>query len=325
MDSLKILITGSSGLIGSALCAFLSTKGHVLYRLIRGTPSSPYDIFWNPEKYVIDALKIDGIDAVIHLAGKSIADQRWTPAVKKEILSSRILGTTLLSQSLTLLPRPPKVLISASAVGYYGNRPYESMSQPEGSDGKDSNNETITETSGPGIDFLAEICQQWEAATSTATEFGIRTVITRIGIVLSKHGGALQKMLLPFRLGLGGVTGSGNQGMSWITLDDLLEGILHCILTKEISGPVNLVSPNPVSNREFTKILGKVLHRPTFCSLPAWTVKAIFGEMGDALLLSGVRAIPEKLQNSGYQFLWPELETALQHELGIETVQRYPE
>ena len=277
---MKILITGSTGFIGSAVVSFLTAGGHQVSRLVRskGTKFQGTEpaISWNPEEGLLDLGSLEGFDAVVHLAGENIASGRWTPPRKAQILESRSKGTRLLSVSLSKLARPPKVFISASAIGYYGNR----------------GEEWLNEQSTRGSDFLATVCHEWEQATTAAFDAGIRVVNLRIGMVLSSAGGALKRMLTPFRMGAGGIIGSGRQFMSWISLDELLGVIQHVLVTDQLKGPVNAVSPNPVTNREFTKTLGRVLSRPTVFPLPAFAAKLAFGEMAEALLLSSQRVAP---------------------------------
>jgi len=297
---MKISVSGSTGLIGSALVSFLASQGHEVIPLTRAKPApGKAGIQWDPAAGTIDVTGLEGLDGVVHLAGESIA-QRWTPAAKARIRESRIRGTRLLAESLARLAQPPKVLVSASAIGYYGDR----------------GDEVLREESGPGSDFLAGVARDWEAATEPADQVGIRVVPLRIGIVLSPAGGALARMLLPFRMGVGGVIGSGRQYWSWIAIEDLLGAILHALTTKTLRGPVNTVAPNPVTNREFTKILGRVLGRPTVFPLPAFAAHLALGEMADALLLASARVDPGKLLASGYQFRYPDLEEALRHLLG---------
>jgi uncharacterized protein (TIGR01777 family) len=279
----------------------LIAGGHTVTRLVRSTPRpGQADIPWNPAARSIGTPALEGLDAVVHLAGDNIASGRWTAAKKTSIRNSRVQGTTVLCEALAQLVTPPTVLLSASAIGYYGVR-----------------GETILrEESPPGTGFLAEVCQVWEAATAPAAQRGIRVVHLRFGMVLSPAGGALAKMLTPFRLGLGGVIGTGKQYMSWIALDDVLGAIHHALHTETLQGPVNVVAPSAVTNREFTTTLGKVLRRPTWLPLPAFAVRLMFGEMGDALLLASTRVTPARLMASGYTFQYPELEKALQHLLG---------
>lgn len=294
---MKILISGSHGLVGTALIKALVPEGHEIFRLVRYAPRYESEIEWSPERYSIALARLEGFDAVVHLAGESIAEGRWTDEKKKRIRESRAKGTRLLSDALANLTQPPKTLISASAVGYYGNR----------------GDELLTEQSAPGNDFLAEVCVEWEKATALATEKGIRTVNSRFGIILDKKGGALAKMLPPFRMGVGGRIGSGKQWMSWIALDDVVGGIKFALANDSVKGPVNFVAPVPVTNAEFTKTLWRALSRPTFFPIPAFGVRLVFGEMADALLLSSQRVEPERLKTNGYQFQFSQLEGALRH------------
>ena len=299
--ALKIVISGASGLVGSALSTFLSCAGHRVYSLTRRPPRlEGTGIIWNPLRGEVNKSLLENADVVIHLAGESIAAGRWSLKRKETIRHSRTEGTKFLSQTLAVLQRPPKTLIVASAVGFYGNR----------------GDEILTEESPSGAGFLPEVCRAWEDAAEPARKAGIRVVHLRTGIVLSSLGGALAKMLPPFRMGLGGKIGTGNQWMSWISLEDMLGIFYHIIFSPGISGPVNATAPWPVTNSAFTKILGHVLGRPTPFPLPAPAVKFIFGEMGEALLLEGQQVKPAKLEKSGFQFLYPELESALRWELG---------
>lgn len=298
---MKILVTGSSGLIGSALVPFLTTGGHDVIRLVRdGTPARPGTVAWDPEHDTIDAAGLEGLDAVVHLAGENIAAGRWTPARKARIYSSRVDGTRVLVDALTRLTRPPKVLVAASAIGYFGHR----------------DRDVVDEDSASGGGFLADVVREWEAATAPAAQAGIRVVNLRFGVVLSAAGGALATMLPPFRLGLGGPIGGGEQYVSWIAIDDAIGAVLHALATADLSGPVNAVAPNPVTNRELAATLGRVLSRPAIVPLPAFAVKLLFGEMGEELLLSSTRVEPERLKQSHYEFRFPELEGALRHLLG---------
>jgi uncharacterized protein (TIGR01777 family) len=287
--------------MGSALVPTLIAGGHRVTRLVRSTPRpGQAEIPWNPAARSIGTPALEGLDAVVHLAGDNIASGRWTAAKKASIRNSRVQGTTILCEALAQLVKPPRVLLSASAIGYYGDR-----------------GETILrEASPPGTGFLAEVCQAWEAATAPAAQRGIRVVHLRFGIVLSPAGGPLAKMLTPFRLGLGGVVGTGKQYLSWIALDDVLGAIHHALNTEALQGPVNVVAPSAVTNREFTTTLGKVLRRPTRFPLPAFAARLMFGEMADALLLASTRVTPARLVASGYTFQYAELEQALQHLLG---------
>ena len=292
---MKILISGSHGLVGSALIQSLEAQGHEVFRLVRYAPNSRSEIEWSPDRYSIALARIEGFDAVVSLAGESIAEGRWTDEKKRRIRESRVKGTKLLGDALANLTAPPQTFICASAIGYYGNR----------------GDELLTEESARGDDFLSDVCAEWEQATATAAEKGIRVVNARFGIILDQKGGALKKMLPPFRMGVGGKLGSGKQWMSWITLDDVV-GALNFALTNEaVRGPVNYVAPNPVTNAEFTKTLGKVLSRPTLFPVPAFAIKLLFGEMGEALLLGGQRVKPSRLEQSAYEFKHAQLEQGL--------------
>lgn len=297
--TMKILVTGSSGLVGSALVPFLTTGGHEVVRLVRGEGKSG-TITWSPANDTLDPAAIEGFDAVVHLAGENIGEGRWTDAKKREIRESRVRSTRLLAKTLASLKQPPKVLVSASAIGYYGDR----------------GEELLTEDSPPGNDFLADVCREWEAAADEAREAGLRVVHLRTGVVLSPNGGALAKMLLPFKLGLGGVIGSGKQYWSWIALDDLVGVIHHALINESVSGPLNAVAPHAVTNREFTRTLGTVLRRPTRFPLPGVVARTVLGEMARPLLLSSAQVRPVKLEQTGYLFRFPELEPALRHALG---------
>ncbi len=298
--SLKIAISGSRGLLGSNLTAFLTTGGHQVYRLVRNPDEKgPASIYWNPAEHKVQSDALEGLDAVIHLAGENIAD-RWTEEKKQRIRDSRVEGTRLLSEALSSLKQPPKTFISASAIGYYGDR----------------NEEVLTEDSSPGTGFLPNVGREWERATQAAKDNGIRVANLRIGIVLTPQGGALSRMLLPFRMGGGGRLGSGKQYMSWIAIDDLLYAFHHLLITGTLDGPINGTAPNPVTNQEFTKTLARVLNRPAWIPMPEIAVKTMFGEMGEALLLASARVNPERLKQTGFEFFNPELEDALRHELG---------
>lgn len=296
---MKIAVTGSTGLIGADLVPFLTTGGHHVSRMVRTTPTGS-DILWNSAAATIDAERLEGLDAVVHLAGENIAARRWNVEQKARIRDSRVQGTRLLCETLARLRRPPRVLVSASAIGFYGNR----------------GDQVLTEASAAGDGFLPEVCREWEASTRAAEQAGVRVVHLRFGIVLSPKGGALAKMLTPFRLGLGGRIGNGRQWMSWISLDDVVGSIYHALTTETLSGPVNAVAPSPVTNREFTKTLGRVLWRPTIFPMPAFMARLAFGEMANDLLLGSIRVQPVKLLQTGYRFLHADLEGSLRHLLG---------
>lgn len=295
---MKILVTGASGTVGSALVPFLTSEGHSVTRLVRTQPK-PGEVRWDPAAGQIDKAGLEGHDAVVHLAGESIAG-RWTATRKRNIRDSRVQGTRLLSETLASLTQPPRVLVCASALGYYGDR----------------GEEVLREDSGAGSGFLAEVCQEWEAAAEPARQKEIRVVHLRMGIILSPTGGALTQMLLPFKLGLGGKIGSGEQYWSWVSVEDVAGAIHHALVTDALRGPANTVAPNPVTNLEFTKTLGRVLRRPTIFPMPAFAARLALGEMADELLLSSARLEPAQLVASGYKFRHPQLEGALRHLLG---------
>jgi uncharacterized protein (TIGR01777 family) len=296
---MKILITGASGLIGTALQKSFAEKGYEVLLAGRRFINKPDHVVWDPEKgFGVEGLKkIEGIDAIIHMAGEPISAWRWTEEKKKAIRDSRVIGTRTIIDDIAKLKTRPKVLISASGIGYYGDR----------------EDEILNERSGIGDTFLAEVARDWEAEARKAENYGVRVVLTRNGIVLSKDGGALAAMMTPFSLGVGGVVGSGKQWMSWIALDDLVRLINFALENDEIEGAINAVAPNPVTNEEFTKTLGEVIHRPTFLPLPKFAVDLMMGEMGDALLLDSTRVVPDKLEKAGFEFKFPELKAALEN------------
>jgi len=298
--TMKIAVTGATGLVGSALCSLLTTAGHDVLRLVRGKTQDANDIPWDPARGELSTARLEGVDAVVHLAGENIAGARWTTAFKERIRTSRVEGTRLLCETLARLKQPPKVLVCASATGFYGDR----------------GNEELTENSSAGSGYLPEVCQAWEAACQPARQAVIRVVNLRIGVILAAQGGALQKMLLPFKLGGGGIVGSGQQYWSWIALDDVIGAIQHAIITETISGPVNAVAPHTATNYEFTKTLGRVLRRPTVLPMPGFAARLLLGGMAQDLLLASARVVPEKLETHGYRFRFPELEGALRHVLG---------
>jgi uncharacterized protein (TIGR01777 family) len=298
---MKILIGGSHGLVGTALIKSLEGDGHEIFRLVRYAPRSESEIEWSPDRYSIALARLEGFDAVVNLAGESIAEGRWTEDKKRRIRESRVKGTKLLGDALANLTERPRTFICASAIGYYGNRA----------------DEILTETSAPGNDFLSDVCVEWEKATALATDKGIRVVNTRFGVILDRHGGALAKMLPPFRMGVGGRIGSGKQWMSWIALDDVVGALKFALVNETLSGPVNFVAPGSVTNAEFTKTLGKALSRPAIFPIPAFAVRLVFGEMADALLLASQRVEPEQLTKEGYKFQYLRLAEALRNVLAV--------
>ncbi len=295
---LRVLVSGAGGLIGGALVPMLTTGGHTVVRLARAE-SARGGIRWNPAAGEIDPAALEGFDAVVHLAGESVA-RRWSAAQKSRILDSRVRGTRLLAETLAKLNDPPKTFVCASAVGFYGA----------------AGNEPCDEQSPSGSGFLAEVCRAWESAADAARSAGIRTVHARFGVVLSPAGGALAKMLPPFRFGVGGRLGTGKQWMSWIALDDAVGALHHLLMSDAPTGPVNVVAPQAATNVEFTRVLGRVLGRPTIFPVPAAAARLAFGEMADEMLLSGRRVVPQRLQAAEYRFRYADLEPALRHVLG---------
>lgn len=298
-DSMHVAVTGATGLVGSAWCAHARAARVRVTRLVRGAPTQPGDVRWNPQGEW-DASTLEGVDAVVHLAGASIVAGRWNEERKRVIRASRIEGTRHLCAALARLARPPRVVVCASGVGYYGN------SAAKGLD----------ESASPGSGFLAELVVEWEREASAAASFGARVVELRIGVVLSRRGGVLAAMRLPFLLGLGGPVGSGAQGFNWIHIDDLVAVIDWAVRHESLSGPVNAVAPHLISQREFAQALGAALRRPSFVPLPAWFVRLAFGEMGTELLLSGQWAAPAALVRDGFAFASSSVERALSAEYG---------
>ncbi len=290
---MRVLVTGASGLIGTAVSAALGREGHEAVALVRRRPAGTSEVQWNPA--AVDPTPFEGADAVVHLAGENIAGGRWTAERKQKILESRVDGTRNLAQSIAAAVKKPRVLVSASAIGFYGDR----------------GDEVLTETSASGTGFLAEVGRAWESATEAASRAGVRVVNPRIGVVLDAKGGALPKMALPFKFGVGGRVGSGRQWISWITLDDLARLLIHVMVNESLRGPVNAVAPQPVTNAEFSRTLAHVLHRPALFPAPAFAMRLAMGEMADELLLASQRVEPKVAMESGFRFQYPQLETAL--------------
>ncbi len=302
---MKILISGSSGFVGTALVEALGREGHTVCRLVRPQSAQPGSqpagaVRWDPLAGELDSAAAEGSQAVVNLAGASIAEGRWSDARKRVLRSSRVDTTRQLVSALARLSQPPEVFVSASAIGYYGDR----------------GDEELTEQSAPGSDFLAALARDWEAEAARPAQFGARVVTLRFGLILAGHGGALPRMLTPFRLGLGGRVGSGKQWMSWVTLEEVVRIIRYALATPALRGPVNAVAPHPVRNAEFTALLGSVLRRPTLFPAPAIALRLSLGEMAEALLLSSQRVLPRKLEEAGYSFQQPELRTSLVALLG---------
>src|SRR2546421_2870536 len=290
---MKILVAGASGLVGSALIPSLESDGAEINRLVRSSPKAN-EIEWHPNQGEIDATRLEGFDAIINLAGENIAEGRWTDEKKRKIRDSRVDGTHLLSEAIAKLATKPRVFLCASATGFYGDR----------------DDEILDETSDSGGGFLATVCREWEGATELAAKAGVRVVNLRFGPILAREGGMLGKMLTPFKMGMGGKVGSGRQYISWVSLEDSANAILVAINDESIRGPLNVVSPNPVTNEEFTKTLGHVLNRPTALAMPAFAARLAFGEMADEMLLVSQRVMPKRLSAAGFQFKHPELEDA---------------
>ncbi len=298
---MKVAVTGSSGLIGSSLVSFLSKKNVTVSRILRENPEDN-EISWKPEGGDWDSAFAGGIDGIVHLAGENIASGRWTRKKKEKIRNSRIEGTKKLCEHILKLPTTPSVFVCASAIGYYGDRGVE----------------FLNEGSPRGSGFLPDVCLGWEEAAESVSKAGIRVVNVRFGIVLSKDGGALAKMLTPFKMGMGGKIGSGTQYMSWVAMDDVTGAIYHTLVTDSLKGAVNVTAPNPVTNKEFTNTLGKVLNRPTVMPMPAFAARLAFGEMANDLLLASTKVAPKRLSDSGYEFQYTELEDALKHVLSVD-------
>ncbi len=294
---MRVLVSGASGLIGKALTATLVGRGDRVIRLVRRPPVGLDEVAWDPKQGSFDRSCAEGADAVVHLAGEGVGSGRWSAKRKAEIRSSRVDGTRLLAEGLSRLETPPRVLVVASAVGFYGS----------------GGDQEKTEKSPPGGGFLSEVCQAWEAAAELAVASGIRVVQLRLGLVLSATGGALSQMLTPFRLGLGGRLGDGRQWTSWTTIDDVVRIVEEALDDHRLRGPVNAVSPEPVTNADFTRTLARVLRRPALLPVPSFALRLAFGEMADELLLSGSRVVPKVLEEAGFQFAYPELEGALRH------------
>ena len=294
---MNVLVSGANGLIGSALLPVLSRQGFLTSTLTRSpVPQDGNAVSWDPDAGTFSRDALEGVDAVVHLAGESIVG-RWTAARKARIRQSRIQGTQLLANTMARMQHPPKVFVCASAIGYYGDR----------------GEEMLDESSASGNDFLSSVCQSWEAAALAAKERGIRTAHLRFGVVLSKKGGALQKMLTPFQLGMGGPMGSGKQYWSWIAVDDVVGAIEHALTNDKVSGPVNAVAPAPATNAVFTKILAQALRRPAFMPVPRFAARLLLGEMADALLFASTRVTPRRLKETDYRFRLPELDAALRY------------
>jgi uncharacterized protein (TIGR01777 family) len=291
---MKIAIAGASGLIGSAFISAVEEDGAEVTRLVRSSPRA-HEIEWHPNQDEIEPGKLEGFDAIVNLAGESVAEGRWTDEKKKKIHDSRVHGTHLISEAIAKLAQKPQIFLCASATGIYGDRP----------------DETLTEQSDSGGGFLAGVCREWEKATEPASQGGVRVVNLRFGPVLAAHGGMMEKMLTPFKMGLGGKIGSGKQYISWVAIDDVVAAMKLALKDESIRGPLNVVSPNPVTNEEFTKALGDVLSRPTMMGVPAFAARLAFGEMADEMLLSSQRVLPKRLQDAGFRFEYPNLDAAM--------------
>ncbi len=301
---MNILISGSTGFLGTALVSFLTERGHEVRRLLRNSKNkNSFDLIWDPEKGLENPKSLEGIEVVIHLSGENVGE-RWSDQKKRLIRESRVHSTQTLAQHLAKMKNPPQTFLCASAIGFYGDR----------------KEEELTEESPAGSGFLAEVCQEWEAASAPVVSKGSRVAHLRFGVILDKSGGALEKMLTPFKLGVGGVLGNGNQFMSWIALEDVLRAIEYVIQIPVLAGPINFTSPHPVTNREFTHALGHALHRPAVLSVPAFALRLAFGEMADEALLASARVLPKKLLDAEFQFEYPYLEKAFEHLFKDKTV-----
>jgi uncharacterized protein (TIGR01777 family) len=298
-EQMKLLVSGSTGFIGKALVPFATTSGHEVVRLVRTSPGLG-DVVWNPSNNEIDTGALDGFDGVVHLAGENLGARRWSASKKQRIRSSRVEGTRLLCETLAASSHPPKVLVCASAIGFYG----------------DQGDEILDETSGTSSGFLAEVVREWEEATEPCRANGIRVVNLRIGVVLSPAGGVLARLLPVFNSGAAGIVGNGKQYVSWISMDDLLRVILHAIEDERLAGPVNAVAPHPVTNGELTKTLGRVLGRPSLVRVPAFALRMALGELAEETVLASSRVIPKQLLQGNFSFRYPYLEPALRHVLG---------
>jgi len=295
-----IVIAGASGLIGRTLIPFLQTQGHHVTRLVRRSPAGNDELYWNPGAGELEARALDGVDTIINLSGENIAGGRWTAERRDAIFRSRVDATKTLVGAVQRMSRKPESFLSASAVGFYGDR----------------GEEMLTERSTIGQGFLPEVCLAWETHAQGARKMGVRTALMRFGVILSPAGGALAKLLPVFRAGVGGAVGGGRQWMSWVGIDDVLGAIHHAMLNRDAEGPINVVAPEPATNREFTRVLASVLHRPAIVPVPRFALETLFGEMADATLLASERAVPERLIKLGYTFRYPELDKALRHGLG---------
>lgn len=305
MRRMHVAITGATGLIGSALAPSLTAGGHQVTRVTRRPQPAP-GLTWNPAAGELDPDDLRGVDAIVHLAGEPIASGRWTKRRKQRIRNSRVQGTALLARTLAEMEDGPRVLVVSSGIDYYGDR----------------DDEVLTEDSGPGEGFLTEVCVAWEAAADPARDAGVRVVHLRTGMVLSARGGALPKLLLPFRLGVGGRFGSGRQYWSWIAIDDMVALIDHALTSPDLSGPANAVAPAPVTNAEFTRILAAVLSRPAILPVPRFAPRLVLGELADTLLFASQRAFPERAEADGFVFAHANLEEALRHVLNRRTTER---